>query len=110
VTETTKETGVLGTVYLLHFSKPYKHARHYVGWTAGDPHDRLQTHLDGQGNGLVFAAAQAGADVTIARTWINADRHFERYLKNGKNIGKRVCPACLGRTPQGKTENSNGHR
>ena len=23
-----------GTVYLLHFDQPYKHARHYVGWTA----------------------------------------------------------------------------
>jgi hypothetical protein len=23
---------VTGTVYLLHFSRPYKHARHYTGW------------------------------------------------------------------------------
>jgi hypothetical protein len=23
-----------GTVYLLHFERPYKHARHYLGFTA----------------------------------------------------------------------------
>ncbi|MBB5085041.1 putative GIY-YIG superfamily endonuclease [Nonomuraea endophytica] len=22
-----------GTVYLLHFAQPYRHARHYLGWT-----------------------------------------------------------------------------
>ena len=26
-----------GTVYLLHFSEPYKHARHYTGWTEDLP-------------------------------------------------------------------------
>jgi site-specific DNA-cytosine methylase len=25
-------TAVIGTVYLLHFDRPYKHARHYLGW------------------------------------------------------------------------------
>jgi hypothetical protein len=34
-----------GTVYLLHFSAPYKHARHYTGWTDDLP-GRLDQHRD----------------------------------------------------------------
>ena len=30
----------LGVIYMLHFDRPYKHARHYVGWT-DDLLDRL---------------------------------------------------------------------
>ena len=26
-------TGQPGVIYMLHFHRPYKHARHYVGWT-----------------------------------------------------------------------------
>ena len=26
-----------GTVYLLHFAVPYKHAAHYLGWTSNLP-------------------------------------------------------------------------
>ena len=29
-------TGQLGIVYLLHFDRPYQHARHYTGWTGDD--------------------------------------------------------------------------
>ena len=36
-------TGQLGIIYMLHFSQPYRHARHYVGWTE-DLFDRLDTH------------------------------------------------------------------
>ena len=33
-TDQDREAAVMtGTVYLLHFDQPYKHARHYVGWT-----------------------------------------------------------------------------
>ena len=28
---TRQQTGV---IYMLHFDQPYKHAKHYVGWTA----------------------------------------------------------------------------
>lgn len=34
----------MGTIYLLHFSKPYKHARHYIGYT-DDLDKRLARHL-----------------------------------------------------------------
>ena len=38
-----------GTVYLLHFDQPYKHARHYVGWTARNVRCRLAEHAAGRG-------------------------------------------------------------
>ncbi len=40
--------GPLGVVYLLHFSRPYQHARHYTGWTE-DLLDRLDHHARGHG-------------------------------------------------------------
>jgi predicted GIY-YIG superfamily endonuclease len=40
-----------GIVYLLHFDQPYKHARHYVGWTARNVKRRLAEHEAGRGRG-----------------------------------------------------------
>ncbi len=93
------------TVYLLHFSKPYRGAGHYVGWCKDLKHPelRLQEHLDGNGNGLVHTVSKNGIDVTLARIWPDATRGFERWLKNLKGVGKRACPVCLGRTPGGRT-------
>ena len=34
-------TGQPGVIYMLHFDRPYKHAKHYVGWT-DDLFDRLE--------------------------------------------------------------------
>ena len=36
-------------IYLLHFETPYRHARHYTGWTAGDLDARLKQHERGTG-------------------------------------------------------------
>jgi predicted GIY-YIG superfamily endonuclease len=55
-------------VYLLHFSKPFKHARHYMG-SAEDPNERLETHSKGQGARLTQVAAAAGITFEIVRTW-----------------------------------------
>lgn len=91
------------TVYLLHFSVPYRGAGHYVGWCKDDqPDRRLQEHLDGNGNPLVHVASKK-ADVLLARVWPGQGRGFERWLKQLKGIGKRACPICLGRTPAGRT-------
>lgn len=84
---------VMGTVYLLHLDPPYQHARHYLGWTEGDPEDRLVLHLNGKGSPLVRAQIESGGTVTIARLWEGVDRNFERQLKNGRNV-PRLCPIC----------------
>jgi predicted GIY-YIG superfamily endonuclease len=36
------------SVYLLHFTEPYKHAAHYLGWTP-ELDARVNAHLHGKG-------------------------------------------------------------
>ena len=81
-------------IYLLHFSTPYHHARHYLG-TAPDVGDRLDEHLRGQGSPLVKAAVASGIEVSLVRVWKSGGRRAERKLKRCKNV-PRLCPLCLG--------------
>jgi predicted GIY-YIG superfamily endonuclease len=74
------DPGQLGTCYLLHFSEPYKHARHYSGTTA-DLAARLAEHQTGRGSRLLAVAKAAGIAWTLARTWPGG-RQRERQLKN----------------------------
>ena len=78
-------------VYLIHFSKAYKHARHYLG-TAEDVQARLHEHQTGQGARLTQVAADAGITFEIVRMW-NGSRKEERKLKNRHN-GPKLCPVC----------------
>ncbi len=48
-----------GKVYLIHFDIPYKHARHYLGWSH-DLDQRLQQHQSGNGSRLIEVVSQAG--------------------------------------------------
>lgn len=83
----------MGTIYLLHFTKPLRHAQHYLGWTAQAPEDRAVEHLTGRGTPLVRAVVNAGEGVELVRTW-TGDRAFERELKNRHNA-RGLCPICL---------------
>ncbi len=51
-----------GVVYLLHFDQPYKHARHYTGWTesSGSLKARLARHARGDGARLLEVVHAAG--------------------------------------------------
>ncbi len=94
--QATRTTG--GGVYLLHFEPGLpvtgnRVARHYLGW-AVDVDARVAQHLSGHGSPLVAAAVRAGASVSLARTWIDADRSFERRLKN-RHEAPRLCPLCV---------------
>lgn len=81
-------------IYLLHFEPPYKHARHYIGFTEDEDLDsRLNRHMKGQGSRLVKVAIAAGCDVLLARFWPAGTRTEERKLKNQKNA-PRLCPKC----------------
>src|ERR1022692_3195850 len=51
--------GTGGTVYLIHFDRPYKHARHYIGW-ALDVRRRLTEHAAGRGAHLLAVVKAAG--------------------------------------------------
>jgi predicted GIY-YIG superfamily endonuclease len=81
----------MGTVYLLHFDKPYKQARHYLGY-ADDLEARLDRHKAGNGSRLVAVVAAQGIGFTLARTW-QGDRNLERRLKRMK-MAPRLCPIC----------------
>jgi predicted GIY-YIG superfamily endonuclease len=81
----------MGTVYLLHFDRPYRHARHYVGW-AKDVTARLAQHEVGQGARLLQVVRDAGITWTLARTW-EGTRRRERQIKSMGGASRR-CPLC----------------
>ncbi len=80
----------VGIIYLLHFSEPYKHAKHYTGWTA-DLSARLAKHAAGEGARLLEVVGQAGISWELARTW-EGPRSRERQLK--QHGASRRCPLC----------------
>ena len=80
-----------GTVYLLHFTQPVAHARHYVGWAA-NLDGRLGHHRRGNGSALMRALMLAGGDFIVA-TQAPGDRNHERWIKRQKNTPE-FCPYC----------------
>jgi hypothetical protein len=82
----------LGTTYLLHFSRPYRHAQHYVGWTQ-DLTARLNAHVQGEGARLVEVITAAGIGFRLARTWPDTTKDYEDLVKHVGGA-RRYCPAC----------------
>ncbi|MBU6231704.1 endonuclease [Patescibacteria group bacterium] len=87
-------------IYILHFNTPYKHATHYIGYTASV--DSLETrighHLDGRGARLMNAVARAGITFELAAIF-PGDRTLERKLhKQSAASPSRgiysICPLC----------------
>ena len=87
--------GHVGVIYLLHFSRPYRHARHYTGWTesSGSLKARLARHEQGDGARLLEIVHAAGITWQLARTW-PGPRALERRLKRQGGASRR-CPLCL---------------
>jgi hypothetical protein len=85
-------------VYLVHFERPYKHARHYVGFTEGTLAARFARHRSlaprRRGSALLRAVLLAGIAFKVVRTW-PGDRVRERQLKSSGHA--RRCPVCQGR-------------
>lgn len=80
-------------VYLIHFSRPYKHARHYIGYTDNLEQRDHAHHCTCDGARLLQVVRNAGIDFEVVRTWPDGDCIFERQLKNRKNASK-LCPVC----------------
>jgi predicted GIY-YIG superfamily endonuclease len=80
-----------GTIYLLHFSEAFKHAKHYIGFTTDLP-GRLAEHASGAGARLLQVITEAGLSFELARTW-QGTRKTERSLKNRKEA-PALCPLC----------------
>jgi predicted GIY-YIG superfamily endonuclease len=81
------------TIYLIHFEKPYQHARHYLGFTTDLP-ARIADHRASVGSRLLQVVNDAGIGWEVARTW-KGDRKFERQLKRRKET-PALCPRCAG--------------
>lgn len=88
-----KATGKIGAVYLLHLSEPYKHCTHCVGFTSGDPEDRLWNHNHDHGAALTDAAHRAGIEMVLARVWQDVDAVLEYVIKT-RAESPRLCPIC----------------
>jgi predicted GIY-YIG superfamily endonuclease len=93
-----------GTVYLLHFDRPYRHARHYVGW-ATNVKRRLAEHEAGRGARLLAVVKAAGIGWQLARMWPGS-RVRERQIKR-QGGHARHCPLC-GVTPRCLPVNADG--
>ena len=78
---TRQLAGQPGVVYLLHFDRPYQHARHYVGWAEDDLLARLDRHARGHGARLIAVIWQAGIGFTLVRT-CEGTRRTERAIKH----------------------------
>lgn len=89
----TLEPEAMGYVYLIHFDRPYKHARHYIGYSR-DTVLREGRHRTGNGARLMRVVTEAGIGWRVVRVW-QGDRTFERSLKKRRN-SKSLCPVCRG--------------
>lgn len=86
----------MGYVYILHFDRPYKHARHYIGYSNDDPEKeggRIEKHRNGQGANLTKVLKENGIGFTLDRVWVDVDRNFERRKKKSGG-GSRHCTIC----------------
>jgi predicted GIY-YIG superfamily endonuclease len=81
-----------GTTYLLHFDRPYRHARHYTGWTT-DLKGRLDAHRRGDGSKFMRYVRAAGIGFTLARTWPGTTKDREDSIKH-QGGASRFCPEC----------------
>ena len=83
-------------VYLLHFDRPYQHAKHYLG-SCQDLERRLTQHGKGRGARLLEVVQAVGIGWQLARTWCGG-KHRERQLKK-QGGASRLCPALQGGPP-----------
>ncbi|HLY75933.1 MAG TPA: endonuclease [Planctomycetota bacterium] len=84
-------TGVMGTVYMLHFDRPVRHARHYRGW-ASNLDGRLAHHAAGTGAKLTALAVRMGIGFQLAVSY-PGDKNEERRFHN-MGGATRLCPIC----------------
>jgi predicted GIY-YIG superfamily endonuclease len=79
-------------VYLLHFTKPFGRARHYIGWSP-DIYKRVSRHKEGKGAKFTMGALRHGADLLLVRIWPGGDRRLEWELKH-KGTHQALCALC----------------
>jgi len=84
-------------VYVVHFTRAYLHARHYIGMTTLPIADRLARHRTARGAALLRRLLASGGDFVLADTWECATPEEARVLeKSLKRSGgaSRCCSIC----------------
>lgn len=85
---------IMHGVYLLCFDRPFKHARHYLGYSSNIA-KRMERHAAGESTSFMRAVFEAGITFELVRVWHGKNQFFERRLKN-RGGAKRLCPKCRG--------------
>lgn len=84
-------------VYVLHFDRAYKHAKHYTGIT-NDFENRMEEHKKGQGARLtqVIKEANIGFKCVILSEWntFSEAKSEEKRLKKRVKQPQRYCLIC----------------
>lgn len=89
-------------VYILHFDKPFGHARHYVGYCKDARfNDRMEEHKQGR-SGFMKRVHDAGIAWQVVATFPGATENFERRIKTVWKNTTRICPICSGGHEVGK--------
>ena len=85
-------------IYVIHFDKPYKHAKHYTG-IALDVENRVKKHRSGQGSKLMAVLKREGIGFrynVIAEYEGFSEAHAEeKRLKTKVKKPQRFCPICI---------------
>jgi len=84
-------------VYVLHFDRAYKHAKHYTGIAVNVP-KRIKKHRAGQGARLTQVLKENNIDFkySIIKEFPSfSEAHaYEKYLKTKIKKPQRYCPIC----------------
>lgn len=88
--------------YLLHFSRPLAHARHYAGFSEADVEERVAQHVAGRGARITQVAVSRGIELHLVRIWPKGSRKLERKLKDGSLTDH--CPLCRAASIQRRVE------
>lgn len=87
----------MASVYLIHLEKPFKHAKHYIGYTALESvEDRVKRHKNNSGSHFLSVCNYECIDYKVVRTWnrmtIKDAKELERRIK--KHSSTPLCPIC----------------
>lgn len=89
-------------VYILHFDKPFKHARHYVGYCEDSRfEDRMNEHRKAKWADSYMGKVNAqGIRWKVARVIPNGDENLERRIKFIWKRTAALCPCCTDKPRQ----------
>ena len=95
-----RDVDVAGDMYLIHFRRPFKHAKHYFGFSTDLP-NRLECHRKGYAGHAAVLMREvhlAGIPWDVVAVWPGT-RRMEAHVKSWGSLA-RICPVCTGNPVQ----------